>query len=148
MDPHAAAEWLRSAVPFVHHLGLEFLEVQPTRAVLRLPDQPAFHNHVGGLHAGAMFTLGESASGAVVLASFGDLLDRATPLPTQVEMRFLKVALGPVTAEAVLGRPVAEVLAELDAGTRPEFPVAVTVRTDDGTVTSELSITWTLRPNR
>lgn len=148
MDPQAAADWLRTAVPFVHHLGLEFLEVEPTRAVLRLPDQPAFHNHVGGLHAGAMFTLGESASGAVVLASFGDTLDRATPLPVRVEMRFLKVALGPLTAEAVLGRPAAEVVAELDAGTRPEFPVAVTIRTGDGTVTGELSLIWTLRANR
>lgn len=148
MDPHAAAEWLRSAVPFVHHLGLEFLEVTPTRAVLRLPDQPAFHNHVGGLHAGAMFTLGESASGAVVLASFGDTLDRATPLPVRVEMRFRKVALGPLTAEAVLGRPAEDVLAELDAGTRPEFPVEVTIRTDDGAVTGDLSLVWTLRPNR
>lgn len=148
MDPALVAETLRTTVPFVHHLGLEFLEVTPTRAVLRLPDQPAFHNHVGGLHAGAMFTLGESASGAVVLASFGDTLGRATPLPTKVEMRYLKVALGPVTAEAVLGRPAAEVLAELDAGSRPEFPVEVAVRTADGTVTSDLVITWTLRPNR
>ncbi len=31
------------------------------RAVVRLPDQPDYHNHVRGPHAGAMFTLALSA---------------------------------------------------------------------------------------
>ena len=81
----------------VRTLGLEFAELSHTDAVLRLPDQPPFHNHVGGPHAGAMFTLGESASGALVLANFGDVLDRATPLATRADIRYLKLAMGTVS---------------------------------------------------
>ena len=101
-----------------------------------------------GPHAGAMFTLGESASGAVVLAAFGHVLDRAVPLPVTASVHFRKIAMGSVLATARLGGVPAEVLAELDAGQRPEFPVEVEVRTEDGTLTSSLTVIWTLRPNR
>ncbi|MEU0471716.1 DUF4442 domain-containing protein [Streptomyces olivaceus] len=140
-------ELLAATVPMVRTLNLEYLETTPEKAVLVLPDQDEYRNHVGGPHAGAMFTLGESASGAVVLAAFGDQLSRAVPLPVTAEIAFKKIALGPVTATAALGRPAAEVVAELDAGSRPEFPVSVAIRREDGAVTTEMTVIWTLRPN-
>ncbi|MFD6950509.1 DUF4442 domain-containing protein [Nocardiopsis sp. TSRI0078] len=137
-----------AAVPFTRTLGLTFTELDHGRAVMRLPDNADHHNHVGGPHAGAMFTVAESASGAVVIATFGDQLERALPLPTTAEIHFLKLAMGDLTAEATLGRSREEVIAELDEGKRPEFPVEIELRTDDGTVTGRMSIVWTLRPNR
>lgn len=147
-DIPAVAQGLAASVPMIRTLNLEFLETTPQRAVLRLPDQPEFHNHIGGPHAGAMFTLAESASGAIVMGAFGDQLPRATPLAVRAEIDYRKVAMGPVTAEAVLSRPAAVVIAELDAGQRPEFSVIVTLCTEDGTITGEMTILWTLRPNR
>ncbi|GAB2605310.1 DUF4442 domain-containing protein [Streptomyces capparidis] len=140
-------EQLAATVPMVRTLDLEFVSTGPERAVLRLPDRPAFHNHVGGPHAGAMFTLAESASGAVVLGAFGDQLSRAVPLAVRAEIAYRKLAMGPVTATATLGRPAAEVIAELDAGRRPEFPVAVVITREDGEVTGEMTVVWTLRPH-
>ncbi|MFE9064976.1 DUF4442 domain-containing protein [Streptomyces violaceusniger] len=142
----SVGEMLAATVPMVRTLNLEFIEALPERAVLRLPDQSDFHNHVGGPHAGAMFTLAESASGAVVLAAFGDQLGRAVPLAVRAEIGYKKLAKGPVTATATLGRTVAEVVAELDAGERPEFPVNIAITREDGAVTGEMSIVWTLRP--
>jgi uncharacterized protein (TIGR00369 family) len=140
-------QMLADTVPMVRTLGLEFSEASAERAVVALPDQSAYHNHVGGPHAGAMFTLAESASGAIVLAAFGDHLGRAVPLAVRAEIGYRKLAMGPVTATAELGRPVAEVLAELDAGERPEFPVEVKIAREDGAVTGEMTIIWTLRPH-
>ncbi|ANH90476.1 MULTISPECIES: DUF4442 domain-containing protein [Streptomyces] len=140
-------ELLAATVPMVRTLNLEYLETTPERAVLALPDQEEYRNHVGGPHAGAMFTLGESASGAIVLAAFGDQLSRAVPLPVDARIAFKKIALGPVKATATLGRPIAEVVAELDEGKRPEFPVAVEIQREDGAVTTEMTVVWTLRPN-
>lgn len=152
MNPDQVAAGMLAAVPFTRTLGLEFVEVarhgDGFRAVVRLPDAPAHHNHVGGPHAGALFTLGETASGAVVLAAFGHLLDRATPLAVTAQIDYRRLALGEVRATARLGRPAAEVIAELDAGRRPEFPVGVQLNTLDGTLTAELTVTWTLRPVR
>lgn len=140
-------EMLAATVPMARTLNLEFLETTAERAVVTLPDQGDYHNHVGGPHAGAMFTLGESASGAIVLAAFGDQLARAVPLAVRAEIAYKKLAMGPVTATATLGRPAAEVVAELDEGRRPEFPVSVAIRREDGAVTGEMTVVWTLRPN-
>ncbi|WP_127354451.1 DUF4442 domain-containing protein [Actinacidiphila soli] len=140
-------ELMAAAVPMARTLNLEFVETTAERAVVRLPDQPDFHNHVGGPHAGAMFTLAESASGAIVLGAFGDQLSRAVPLAVTAEIGYKKLAMGPVTATATLGRPITEVIADLDAGERPEFPVNVSIQREDGAVTGEMTIIWTLRPN-
>ncbi|TSB21281.1 DUF4442 domain-containing protein, partial [Streptomyces benahoarensis] len=131
---------MAASVPMVRTLHLEFTETTAERAVVRLPDQPAFHNHVAGPHAGAMFTLAESASGAIVMSAFGSELHRAVPLAVGAEIGYKKLAKGPVTATAQLGRPAAEVIADLDAGQRPEFPVNVTLTREDGAVTGEMSI--------
>ncbi|MEF3117921.1 DUF4442 domain-containing protein [Streptomyces chrestomyceticus] len=140
-------EMMAATVPMARTLNLEFTETSPERAVVRLPDQADYHNHVGGPHAGAMFTLAESASGAIVLAAFGDQLSRAVPLAVRAEIGYKKLAMGPVTATAELGRPAAEIVAQLDAGERPEFPVNVAITREDGAVTGEMTIVWTLRPN-
>ncbi|GAB3590848.1 DUF4442 domain-containing protein [Angustibacter peucedani] len=151
LDPQAVAAGLPASVPFVRTLGIEVTDVREDDGVLvaeaRLPDVDAQRNHVGGPHAGAMFTLGESASGAVVLAGFADLLDRATPLAVSAEIRYLKLAQGEVRAVATMSRPVAEVRAELAEGRRPEFAVAVALRTDDAE-TGAMDVLWTLKPRR
>ena len=148
-DYDAIRETMPQLVPFVKTLGLEYLELDEGRAVLRLADEPAFHNHVGGPHAGAIFTLAESASGAVVIGSFEDLLTRVTPLAASAEIAYTKLQKGPVTAEATLGRPAAEVRAELDeTGKTVQFPVTVQMRDQDGNETSRMTISWALRPHR
>ncbi|WP_232789528.1 DUF4442 domain-containing protein [Streptomyces jeddahensis] len=146
-DQMSIGEMLAATVPMARTLNLEFLETSPEKAVVALPDQSDYHNHVGGPHAGAMFTLGESASGAIVLAAFGDQLTRAVPLAVSADIAYKKLAMGRVTATASLGRPAADVIAELDAGQRPEFPVSIAIQREDGAVTGEMTVVWTLRPN-
>src|SRR5919198_5112181 len=146
-DQMSIGEMLAATVPMARTLNLEFLETSPEKAVVALPDKSDYHNHVGGPHAGAMFTLGETASGTIVLAAFGEQLARAVPLAVSAEIAYKKLAMGAVTATATLGRPAAEVVAELDAGQRPEFPVSIEIRRADGAVTSEMQVVWTLRPN-
>ncbi|MBF9130197.1 DUF4442 domain-containing protein [Plantactinospora sp. S1510] len=149
-DVRQIAAGLLGSVPFARTLGFELVEVTPdetggVRAVVRLPDSPPTYNHVGGPHAGALFTLGETASGAVVLGTFGQLFDRAVPLAAQAEIRYRRLAMGAVRATARLGRPAGEVLAEFEAGSRPEFPVSVEIGTEDGEVTTEMTVRWTLK---
>ena len=148
IDFEAIRAGLSQAVPFVRTLGLEYDELTAERAVLRMPDRADLHNHVAGPHAGAMFSLAESASGAVVMGSFADQLGRATPLAAEATIRYLKLAMGEVTAEAVLGRSRDEVLADLDEGKTARFDVAVTIRDAAGVTTGEMTIQWALRPHR
>lgn len=58
-------ETLTRMVPFVSTLGIEFGETSLERCVVHLPARPDTSNHLGGPHAGAIFTAAETASGAV-----------------------------------------------------------------------------------
>ncbi len=151
MDTETLGQTLLSTVPFARTLGIEFVSVTPAaagvRAVVRLPDRDDLHNHVGGPHAGALFTLGDTASGAVVMGTFAGLLGRAVPLVVGAGVEYRKLARGPVTATATLRDDPAAVVAALDAGERPEFAVDVEVTREDGAVVATMAITWTLRPN-
>jgi acyl-coenzyme A thioesterase PaaI-like protein len=143
---------LLATVPFARTLGIEFESVGPDEsgravAICRLPDADALHNHVGGPHAGALFALGETASGAVVMGTFADELSRAIPLAVRAEIRYAKLAKGDVRATARLTGDPADVVAALDAGERPEFAVEVELARADGAVTAVLTVTWTLRPH-
>ena len=139
---------MKNTVPWVTTAGITFKEVTATRVVTELPDVESQRNHVGGPHAAVTFGLAETASGAVLLAAFATELGRAVPLVVRAEIDYKKLALGDITATAELGRPAGEVIAELDAGKRPEFPVHVVVRNAEGATTAEMTVTWTLRPNR
>ena len=145
IDLQAIKESLPSMVPMVGTLDLAFIELTTDSAIMTLPDQPAFRNHLGGPHAGAMFTLGESASGALVLANFADRLESVIPLAVSAEIRYQAVAMGEVTAEArMLATPV-DVLKSLDEGERPEFDIHI-VFTSTGRDTGQMSVPWTLKP--
>ncbi|MEV0561636.1 DUF4442 domain-containing protein [Dactylosporangium sp. NPDC050588] len=152
VDAKVLATNLISAVPFARTVGIEITDVRvdgdDISATATLPDEERLHNHVAGPHAGAIFTLGETASGAVVMAAFGEHLALGTPLAVRSDIAYRKLAAGPVQAVARLGRPVSEVLAELAAGERPEFPVTIEVTRADGAVTTEMTVVWTIRPHR
>ena len=133
-------------VPMVGSLDVQYVSMEPKRAVLRLPDHEQFRNHIGGPHAGAMFTLAESAAGALLFTNFADRLDKITPLVVAATITFNKIARGEVTATAVMDRAPSDLAAELDAGKRPEWIIEVELATADG-VTGHMSATMTLRRN-
>ena len=147
-DASWVAGAMTEAVPWVGTAGITFGAITTDRVEAFLPDRPDQHNHVGGPHAAVMFGLGETASGAVGLAAFASAGDRAVPLVVRSEIRYLKLARGDLRAEAVLTRPRDEVLAELDAGQRPEFAVDVTITDANGVQTGAMTIVWTLKPHR
>ena len=129
MEAGAVGAAITGAVPWVRTAGVRFGDAGPERVVAHLPDAAHTHNHVGGPHAAMIFGLGETASGAVALAAFAATMDRAIPLVVTAGIRYLRLARGPLSATAVLDRPAADVLAELDSGRRPEFAVSVSITT-------------------
>jgi len=147
-DTSWVAAAMTQSVPWVRTVGITFGETTAQRVVAHLPDVAERHNHVGGPHAAMIFGLGETASGAVGLAAFGAAMERATPLVVRSDIAYRRLAKGPLTAVATLDRAAEEVLAELDAGTRPEFTVTVTISDAQDRETTRMTVAWTLRPNR
>jgi len=142
----------RETIPLVATLGIVIEEVSPNpiSATAFLPDRPAQRNHVGGPHAGAMFTLAETASGAVVQALFADLFAVATPLIMNGEISYRALALGDIRAHATMrgGAETAErVREQVVEGVRPEFFIDVELQSATG-LTGTLATHWTLKPSR
>lgn len=136
---------MQQLVPMVATLGLAYPSVSAESAIVELRDDPAYRNHVGGPHAAVMFAAAESATGALAIAAFGDLLDRAVLLPITATIDFLSVAKGDLTATATIEADVAQARADFDAGQRPEFDIVASITDAAGNQTGRMRARWTLK---
>ena len=110
-----------------------------------LPDRPELHNHVGSQHAGALFGVAETASGAAFVGAFAARMGDVTPLARSAEIAYSKVARGAVEARARLTKPAAEALATLDAEGRVDFSVEVEMTDADKNVVATATVDWNVR---
>jgi uncharacterized protein (TIGR00369 family) len=145
IDYAALPDLFAAAVPFATFLGITFDEVGPGRAVLGLKDDPAKHNHIGTLHAGALFSLAETASGLAVTAAIVDRLADVRPLAAKAEITYASVVRGDATATATIDGDVAEILRTLDAEGRVRFPVSVDIAGESGEVGATVRVEWHLK---
>jgi uncharacterized protein (TIGR00369 family) len=133
------------AVPYIGHMGIEVTEMSDGAATAVLPDRPELHNHVGSQHAGALFGVAETASGAAFVGAFAVRMGDVTPLARSAEISYVKVARGRVEAQAKLGVPAAEALAALDADGRVDFSVEVEMTDPDGVLVATATVDWNVR---
>jgi acyl-coenzyme A thioesterase PaaI-like protein len=147
-DPVETAQ-VQAKSPFVTTLAVEVLELDDEHALLRLPDLVGSRNHMGGPHAGAIFSLGETAAATLLVRNFEKWLDRLVPLAVSAEISWSKLARSAVTAQARMLRSVAEIEAELAAGTRPEWASEIVFcREQDGQECAKMSVVLTLVERR
>jgi len=134
-------------VPFAHHARVDVLEIGHGTGRARMPDSPELRNHIQSLHAGALFTLGETASGSAMLGAFGPLLGSVRPVTRRAEITYRKIARGPIEAHAALAQPADELLATLEEKGRVDFDVTVTLANEAGDTVAEMVVTWNLAKN-
>jgi uncharacterized protein (TIGR00369 family) len=141
------AQGMTQAVPFAGYLGLEITSVAEGEATVRLPERPELNNHVGSQHAGALFTLAETASGAAFVGAFAERLGGVTPLARSAEISYEKIAKGPIEATAKLGVPAAEALATLDAEGKVVFPCEIELIDSSAQRVAIATVQWHVRLN-
>ncbi len=146
-DFDAIAAGMTQAVPFAGHLGLEITKVAEGEATVVLPERDELKNHVASQHAGALFTVAETASGAAFVGAFAERMGDVTPLARSAEIAYEKIAKGPIVASATLGMPRDEALATLDRDGKVEFPCEVALTDADGTQVATATIRWHVRLN-
>ena len=139
------AKGMSQAVPFVGHLGLEITEISEGEATVVMPERTELLNHVGSQHAGALFTLAETASGAAFVGAFAERMGDLTPLARSAEISYDKVAKGPITAKAKLGIAPAKAHEILDADGKVEFPCEVDLTDKDGELVATATVHWHVR---
>jgi len=133
---------LSKTVPFARHAGVEIEMIDKSRAVTRLPFRPIGLNHIGTQHAGALFTVGEAASGAAMAGAFAPILLEIRPVAAEAGIRFLAVAKGPVRAEAQVKGNADDLVAAVKTDGKSAFQVAVNLTGEDGAKVAEMTVDW------
>jgi uncharacterized protein (TIGR00369 family) len=147
-DFDAIAKGMTQAVPFAGYLGVEVAKITEGEAVAVLPERPELTNHVGSQHAGALFTLAETASGAAFVGAFAARLGEITPLARNAEISYEKIAQGPIEAKAKLGVPAADALVTLDAEGKVVFPCEIEMADASGQRVATATVHWHVRLNK
>jgi acyl-coenzyme A thioesterase PaaI-like protein len=146
VDYEALKTGLRAAVPFVQLLELEYVDLGPGTATVRLPERDEMTNHVGSQHAGGLFTAAETASGAAFVAGFADRLGEITPLAKSAQISYEKIAKGPIDATASVDG-LDGLVEKLDSDGKVEFPIEVVMKDADGQQVASATIDWHVRKN-
>ncbi|THH38612.1 DUF4442 domain-containing protein [Aliishimia ponticola] len=136
---------LSNAVPFANTVGVVLGDITDGHAEARLAQRPETSNHISSMHAGAMFTLGEAASGAALAGALAPVILECRPVAKDARISYVKVAKGTLVARAATERPGADLLAELQTTGKTVFDVVVAITDADNNLVSEMSVTWHVR---
>lgn len=113
-------------IAFNRLIGLQ-REPAGSAYAVSLPAGSQYHNHLGIVHAAALFAVAEAASGDFMLTHFGDRAGEFIAVVRRVEMKYRKPAHG-----KVLGRARADetALRDLEAGLTTKRMMAFTVHAE------------------
>ena len=131
-------------IPYTRELGLTLDRVVDGEVQMTLPDGDANRNLAGTVHAGLLYTFGETLAG---VAAGLETLDRAFPFARRAEIRYLRPARGAVHGTArVEPSEIQRVLDELAREGRSELTVRARLAGDDSQTVAEVDVDYAFRP--
>jgi acyl-coenzyme A thioesterase PaaI-like protein len=136
-DP--AADFV-TALPFNKLVG-----VTADDDTLALPDTAELHNHVGTVHASALFALGEAMSGVGIAREVAAALGGAMPVARNASIAYRRPARGRIRAKAVVAESLPEIAARLQRDGKVSFDVNVVLNDDAGVEVATMTVSWYAR---
>lgn len=118
-------------------------KVVVAESIVYLKNRFHVQNHIGGIHATAMATLAESATGMV----FGLFVPDKThvPLIKSMNIQFTKRAIGNLKAHAILTKDQKEKITNTDRGATI-VQVKVTDQNNNEPIQCQMEWAWTTKP--
>lgn len=139
---------LDTAVPFATHVGVKLLELGDGTASAELEQRDEVSNHIKSMHAGAMFTLGEAASGAAMAGALAPVILQMRPVAAVANIAFKKVAIGTLTAHAKTSRSGGDLMQTIKDAGKVAFDVNVDIRDASGDTVVEMTVNWYVSAQR
>lgn len=133
---------LDAAVPFARYVGVTLLEIGDGTASASLEQREDVSNHIASMHAGAMFTLAEAASGAALAGALAPVILEMRPVAANAQIAFKKVAKGTLTAHATASQDGARLIKTIEEAGKVAFDVAVDVKDAEGDTVVEMTVNW------
>jgi acyl-coenzyme A thioesterase PaaI-like protein len=127
-------------IPFNVLVGIE--RAQGDGALLQLPSDPRYLNHVGTVHASALLALAEASSGEFILRHFRSLND-IVPVVRRLDAKFRKPAKGLIVSSAsVAPDALTHLDAELATKGRSLVRISVELRDQSGIHVASATVEW------
>ncbi len=131
--------------PFNAHLNGKMLEWSDGRCTIRVRRCRSVRNHVKGIHAGALFTLGETCAGLVIVRNFP--FGQFRPLMSDVKVNYSKQARGDVVGQCVIPpETIARIHEELKAEQVPNVEVVTNILNTEQEIIAVVTTTWQVKP--
>jgi len=139
---------MMDTLPFVRLLGITIDAIGHGTSEVSMPSDPKLNNHLGSSHAGALFTLAETASGAAMAGGFADLIMGLRPVAKESRIQYQKVAKGATRASGRVPGDIDALKATLKLEGKVAFPVEVEVFDTEGTLAAKVQVDWYLSEKR
>lgn len=145
IDFKALAEGFTSVIPFTSKLGMQVEEARQGYVRMVLPFDATNANHVGSLHAGAIFTLLETAAGLALVSALGELAMRV--LVTGAKISYSRKIIGKAIVVAEIPPELVErVTMEIAAQGKAFFSYTVRVVDEAGEAAAECTFDYRMKP--
>jgi acyl-coenzyme A thioesterase PaaI-like protein len=132
-------------IPYTNTLGLTLDRVVDGEVQMTLPDGDANRNLAGTVHAGLLYTFGETLAG---VAAGLETLEQAFPFARRAEIHYRRPARGTLHGTArVESSDVQRVLDELTRDGRSELTVRARLSGNDGETVAEVDVDYAFRPH-
>jgi uncharacterized protein (TIGR00369 family) len=142
LDLEMVQRVITERVPFARELDVRIEQVEAGRAVASMPFAVKRTNHIGTVHAAALFGLGETVSGALAFVAFADLQQAGyLPVVANASITYRRPAVGDVRAEATISPDEqARARAEIASEGKGRYTVQVTMTNAAGETVTEMQV--------
>jgi acyl-coenzyme A thioesterase PaaI-like protein len=130
----------RTVVPFHDHAQIEILDAPGGTGAARIPDARELRNHLGTVHAGMLFALGDAAAGTAMARLLGPDASRLRAVTRRGAIEYLKPARGAISGAASIGMSAADIAASLSRSRSVDVPIQVELTDAAGFVVARLGI--------
>jgi len=130
-------------IPYTMGLGLTLDRAADGEVRMTLPEGDAHRNLAGTVHAGLLYTFGETVAG---VAAGMETLEQAFPFARSAHIRYRRPARGVVHGSARVGSDeIRRVLDELTRSGRSELTVCARLAGEDGETVAEVEVDYAFR---
>ena len=136
---------ISKTVPFAKHAGVELKSVGDGMAIAGLDRTKVSINHIGSQHAGALFTLGETASGAALAGALAPIILKVKPIASGARINYLKLAKGLIEATATTSLSYSDLLSRLESQGYVNLSVNVDMTNTDGLKVADMIVDWNVK---
>ncbi len=141
----AVRHHLEAGVPFARYVGISIERIADGQAEAALDQRAETSNHIATQHAGALYTLGEAASGAAMTGAFAEQLGTLLPVAAEAKIAYVRPATGRITARASTNAPTDVLRAQLDDVGKVRFAVDVSLFNEADEPVATMTVDWSVR---